>query len=387
MTRTLIAVNAGSSTLKFAAYRLEDGLLQVKGHIDHFGQPGTSLSLWNNQHELLDRHDLEGASQAEAVGLMISELNKFGLHADTVVHRVVHGGREYHNATLLTDQVLADLRALTPLAPLHQPASMAGIEAFGAVDRQLVQLACFDTAFHAHQPDVAIRFGLARHWHEEGVRRYGFHGLSYAAIARQFADIGLQDSKVVVCHLGNGASACAIQAGKSVASSMGFSAIDGLMMGTRPGYLDPEVVLYWVEHEGMSVAAIRNELYKKSGLLGVSGLSADMRTLLESDNPEAHEAVQLFCYRVSREVGSLAMAMQGIDAIVFTAGIGEHSAPVREAILRKVAWLGFEVDVEANQRQESRLTTHSSIKQAFMLETDEEGEMARQAAEWLKQNG
>ncbi|MEO3961764.1 hypothetical protein [Chromobacterium piscinae] len=215
------------------------------------------------------------------------------------------------------------------------------------------------------------------------MRRYGFHGLSYAAIARRLPEIGLAHGKVVVCHLGSGASACAIESGKSVASSMGFSAVDGLMMGSRPGYIDPEVILYWQEHEGMGVKDVRRELYKNSGLLGVSGVSADMRELLASELPEAREAVELFCYRAAREAASLAAAMRGLDGLVFTAGIGEHSAEVRARILQQLSWLGFELDHAANLAHARRLTAAGSRLPAYVLPTDEEGEMARQAARLL----
>ena len=380
MIKALIAVNAGSSTLKFRAYAMEGGALLMRGLIDHFGLPHTSLSLHDTLHQQLEERELGDDSREAAVAAMINTLADHGIAVTAVVHRVVHGGSRFHQITRLDESVCQALDDYVPLAPLHQPVSLQVIEAFRTVDAALLQLACFDTAFHASQPEVATRFGIARHWHEEGVRRYGFHGLSYASISRRLPELALAGSKVVVCHLGSGSSACAIEHGQSAASSMGFSAVDGLMMGTRPGYLDPEVVLYWMEHEGMGVSEVRRELYKNSGLLGVSGgLSADMRELLASPLPAAREAVELFCYRIVREIASLAAAMKGLDAIIFTAGIGEHSAEVRGRVLGQLAWLGFEINHAANLAHARQLTTAESQHHAYVLDTDEEGEMARQA--------
>lgn len=386
MIKALIAVNAGSSTLKFRAYAMEGGALLMRGLIDHFGQPHTSLSLHDTLHQQLEERELGDDSREAAVAAMINTLAGHGIAVTAVVHRVVHGGSRFHQITRLDESVCQALDDYVPLAPLHQPVSLQVIEAFRTVDAGLLQLACFDTAFHASQPEVATRFGIARHWHEEGVRRYGFHGLSYASISRRLPELKLAERKVVVCHLGSGSSACAIEHGQSVASSMGFSAVDGLMMGTRPGYLDPEVVLYWMEHEGMGVREVRRELYKNSGLLGVSGgLSADMRELLASPLPTAREAVELYCYRIVREIASLAAAMKGLDAIIFTAGIGEHSAEVRGRVLGQLGWLGFAIDHAANLAHARKLTTADSQHHAYVLDTDEEGEMARQAFDLLKQ--
>ena len=382
MIRALLAVNAGSATLKFRAYALDEAgtPLLMRGMIDRFGQAGALLQLADAQGKPLEDRKLAEDGREATIAAMINTLADHGLAAGKVVHRVVHGGGRFTACTPLNEAACAELAEFIPLAPLHQPVSLHVIEAFRAVDPGLPQLACFDTAFHADQPEVATRFGIARHWHQEGVRRYGFHGLSYASISRKLPALGLADARVVVCHLGSGASACAIQQGRSVASSMGFSAVDGLMMGTRPGYLDPEVVLYWMEHEGMGVADVRRELYKNSGLLGVSGgISSDMRDLLASPLPAAREAVELFCYRTTREIASLAAAMKGLDAVVFTAGVGEHSAEVRGRVLSQLGWLGFELDHVANLSHYRQLTTAASQRHAYVLATDEEGEMARQA--------
>jgi acetate kinase len=379
MSRVLIAVNAGSSTLKFRAYQSDGQTLLLQGLIDRFGSADAVVHIRDDKSEP-SSHQLAQAGREAGVSAMLEALAQRGLRPVGVVHRVVHGGSRYSQATPITTEVRTHLQSLIPLAPLHQPASLAVIDAFSRLDSTLPQLACFDTAFHAQQAEHATRFAIARHWHDEGVRRYGFHGLSYAAITRRLPEIGLAAARVVVCHLGSGSSACAIHGGRSIASSMGLSALDGLMMGTRPGSLDPEVVLYWQEKHGMSIAEVRDELYKRSGLLGVSGLSADMRELLASDMPQAGVAIDLYCWRAAREVASLATAMGGLDALVFTAGIGEHSADIRARILERLAWLGFATDSVANMAHQTRLTTAASARHAYVLATDEEGEMAREAA-------
>ncbi|MGL6070306.1 acetate/propionate family kinase [Craterilacuibacter sp.] len=379
MSSALIAVNAGSSTLKFRAYQTDGQTLLLQGLIDRFGSAEAVINIRDDQGQP-SSHKLEQAGREAGVSAMLDALSLRKIKPIGVVHRVVHGGSRYQQAIPITTEVRTHLQSLIPLAPLHQPASLAVIDAFSRLDAALPQLACFDTAFHAQQPEHATRFAIARHWHDEGLRRYGFHGLSYAAITRRLPEIGLADARVVVCHLGSGSSACAIHGGRSIASSMGLSALDGLMMGTRPGILDPEVVLYWQEKHGMSIADVRDELYKRSGLLGVSALSADMRVLLASDTLEAGEAVELYCWRAAREVSSLATAMGGLDAVVFTAGIGEHSAEVRARILERLGWLGFATDSVANMAHQTRLTTPSSTRHAYVLATDEEGEMAREAA-------
>ena len=381
MGKALIAINAGSATLKFRAYQPDGVQLLARGLVDRFGAAGASLELDYGGRQT--RVTLAGSGRDEAVAAVLNVLADKGLKAVAVAHRVVHGGDRYTSPVVLTPDVVDHLAELIPLAPLHQPASLGVMSAFARLDRQLTQIACFDTAFHCGQPEVATRFGIARHWHEQGIRRYGFHGLSYASIARRLGDMALASQRVVVCHLGSGASACAIHDGRSIASSMGFSAVDGLMMGTRPGNLDPEVVLYWLEHEGMDIAQVRQELYKHSGLLGVSGLSADMRELLASKEPAAKEAIELFCYRAAREVASLATAMKGLDAVVFTAGIGERSPEIRARILKQLSWLGFEVDLAANLARSQRITTPHSTRHAYVIATDEEGEMAREAAALL----
>jgi acetate kinase len=296
-------------------------------------------------------------------------------------HRVVHGGADFTAPVRVDAAVLAALDALVPLAPLHQPHNLAAIRAVSAAAPDLPQVACFDTAFHATIPAVAQAFALPRTLAAEGIRRYGFHGLSYEAIAARLPEVlgPRADGRVIVAHLGNGASLCAMRGRASVASTMGFTALDGLMMGTRTGTIDPGVLLHLMEAKGWDAARLGRLLYKESGLLGVSGLSSDMRALLASDAPEAAEAVALFVYRAVREIGSLAAALGGLDALVFTAGIGEHAAPVRAAIVAGCAWLGLTLDTAANAAGGPRISGPGPAS-AWVVPTDEEGVIARATA-------
>lgn len=390
MSATLLVLNAGSATLKFEFFGLGGAEPRplARGLIDGIGKASARLTLHaaDGGHALFE-DALVAGEHHHALQAVFDCAARHDWQLAAVAHRVVHGGTRFHGATRLDAEAIADLRALVPLAPLHQPVSLAAIDTIAELAPAIPQIACFDTAFHATQDPLATRFGIASHWHDDGVRRYSFHGLSYAAIARQLpAVLGQEeaDKRVVVLHLGSGSSACALYRRRSVATSMGFSAVEGLMMGTRPGNLDPEVVLYWQEHEGMSVAEVRAELYKRSGLLGVSGgISADMRELLASDAPAAATAVDLYCYRAAREVGALAVQAGGLDHIVFTAGIGEKSAAVREKILTRLAWLGFAIEPDANTRNAPRISRDTSLGHAWVIRTDEEGQMAREAAALL----
>ena len=314
MTHAVLVVNAGSATVKYALY---SATLECMLH-------GTE----------------EGADHAV---MLTKVLQRVQCH-DVVAagHRVVHGGDRYTAPMRINPAVLDQLDALSPLAPLHQPHNLAGIRAVLAQRPGLPQVACFDTAFHQTQPEVARRFALPRALHEAGVKRYGFHGLSYEYIAGKLATIAgyRPDWKVIVAHLGNGASMCAMQGGRSIASSMGFTAVEGLMMGTRSGAIDPGVLLYLMDEKGLSSRDLARLLYKESGLLGVSGISHDMRALLASSDPNAQAAIELFVYRIVREAGSLAAALGGLDALVFTGGIGEHAEPVRAAVCSHLRWLG-----------------------------------------------
>ncbi len=329
MTEAVLVLNAGSATLKYALY---------------------SESL-----ECLARGLEEGASHDVMLARILSDVEAKKMRIAAAGHRVVHGGDKYALPVLLDASVMQELEALCPLAPLHQPHNLAGIRAVAAQRQELPQIACFDTAFHQAQPELARMFALPKCLREAGVKRYGFHGLSYEYIARKLSGekFFVRNRRTIVAHLGNGSSLCALLRGKSIASTMGFTALDGLMMGTRSGSIDPGVLLYLMEERGMTAPGIAELLYKRSGLLGVSGISGDMRTLLASKASEAKRAIDLYVYRAAREIGSLAAALGGLDALVFTGGIGEHAGPVREAIVEQSRWLGaFAVAVVPTNEEE-----------------------------------
>jgi acetate kinase len=300
-------------------------------------------------------------------------------------HRVVHGGDRYAQPLRIGPEVMAELHRLVPLAPLHQPHNLAAIEALAAERPDLPQVGCFDTAFHRTQPDIAQVFAVPRWLTAEGVKRYGFHGLSYEYIADVLPrHLGAAaEGRVVVAHLGNGASMCAMKGRRCVATTMAFTPIEGLMMGTRTGSIDPGVLLYLLQEKKMDAAAVTDLLNKKSGLLGVSEIASDMRTLLESEDPRAGEAVDLFVYRIAREVGSLAAAIEGLDALVFTGGIGEHAVPVREMVCEASAWLGVDLDPEANARGGPCISRPGSRASAWVIPTNEELMIARHTTRLL----
>lgn len=341
----ILVLNAGSSTLKYALY---DAQALPSGEAKT-GADANAATRAISALPALRRGKLEhDGSLADFCAHLRGLLDELGdIRISAVGHRVVHGGSDYGAPVVLDDTHIAALRRLIPLAPLHQPHNLAGIDAITRLLPDAPQVACFDTAFHHDQPEVAQRLGLTRELHEAGVRRYGFHGLSYEYIAAQLpAHLGdTADGRVIVAHLGSGASLCAMRERRSVATTMGFSTLDGLLMSTRCGNLDPGVLLYLLQERCMDAAAIADLLYHRAGLLGVSGLSGDMRTLLASDTDEAKTAVELFCYRAQREIGSLAAALGGLDALVFTGGIGEHAHAVRERIAGGLKWLGAALTV------------------------------------------
>ncbi len=384
MTQQILVINAGSSSIKFSVFESEtDGSLTPGAH----GQvEGIGTSSWleiadASGHRLAD----EPVTRNDHLGAIAALHEWFEAHRDSeatfsgVGHRVVHGGSTYAEPVLIDDRVIGTLEVLVPLAPLHQPHHIAAIRAIRAILPALPQVACFDTAFHRSQLPMAQEFALPRELTAKGVRRYGFHGLSYEYIVSMLPQVAPEcaGGKLVVAHLGNGASMCAIDRGRSVASTMGFTAVDGLPMGTRTGALDPGVILYLLQHEGMNADAIQKLIYERSGLLGVSGLSSDMRTLLASDLPAAKEAVALFVYRIGRELGSLAAALGGLDAVVFTAGIGEHAAAIRAQVCRDAKWLGVILDDAANRAGGPRISQAGSRASAWVIPTDENLMIAR----------
>ena len=386
MAADAIAVlNAGSSSLKSSLFALAgDGLvLQWSGEIEGLGTARARFEATDDAGRVVGEHawpEGEAPDHEAAVRHLIGFLRDSGGPQPIAVgHRVVHGGTQYAEPVRVDDDVLSALAELVPLAPLHQPHNLAPIRAIAKQAPGLVQVACFDTAFHRTQPALAQAFALPASITDRGVRRYGFHGLSYEYIAQALPGVDARAARgrVVVAHLGNGASMCGLLDGHSVATTMGFTAVEGLMMGTRTGSLDPGVVLYLMDELGMDARAVERLIYRESGLLGVSGVSSDMRTLLASDEPRAKFAVDLFCYRASRELGSLAAALGGLDALVFTGGIGEHAAPVRAAIVDAAAWLGLELDPSANARDAQRITTPDSDAHAYVIPTNEELMIAR----------
>ena len=387
MKQGILTINAGSSSIKFALFPLDHPIspeAEVSGQIDGIGAEITKMVAKNKAGERIADQLLEGGkvSHAQAFDALLKWFT--ASHANwqivAVGHRVVHGGERYSKPTLIDDTVLGHLQSFIPLAPLHEPHNVAGIIALQALLPSVPQIACFDTAFHRSQPEVAQTFGLPRQITAEGIKRYGFHGLSYEYIARALPQhSGRATGRVVVAHLGNGASMAAMVDRKCVATTLGFSTIDGLVMGTRCGNLDPGVILHLMETKNLSVKDMTRMLYKESGLLGVSGLSQDMRTLLASDKPEADEAVNLFCYRIARELGSLAAAAGGLDALVFTGGIGEHAAEVRRRVCLQSEWLGIRVNPEANARHELRISAGNSSVDVLVIPTNEEWMMAHHA--------
>ena len=387
MKQGILTINAGSSSIKFALFSLDHPIspeAEVSGQIDGIGAETTKMVAKNRAGERIADQVLEGGkvSHAQAFDALLKWFT--ASHANwqivAVGHRVVHGGERYSKPTLIDDVVLGHLQSFIPLAPLHEPHNVAGIIALQALLPTVPQIACFDTAFHRSQPDVAQTFGLPRNITAEGIKRYGFHGLSYEYIARALPQhSGRATGRVVVAHLGNGASMAAMVDRKCVATTLGFSTIDGLVMGTRCGNLDPGVILHLMETKNLSVKDMTKMLYKESGLLGVSGLSQDMRTLLASDKPEAAEAVNLFCYRIARELGSLAAAAGGLDALVFTGGIGEHAAEVRRRVCLQAEWLGIRVNPEANARHDVFISAGNSSVDVLVIPTNEEWMMAHHA--------
>ena len=385
MDDVILVLNAGSSSIKFSLFVIRAGELKLKlrGQIEGIYSAPRFIAKDAAGTEIGSRTWDEGARLGHdgAMDYLIEFLrtHQGNNRLVAVGHRVVHGGVEFAQPTLINAEVEAKLEKLVPLAPLHQPHNLAPIRIVSQRSPEMPQVACFDTAFHRAQPEVAQTFALPSNITERGVRRYGFHGLSYEYIAGVFSHFEPKaaSGRVVVAHLGNGASMCALRACKSVASTMGFTALDGLPMGTRCGSLDPGVMLYLMDELRMDARAIEKLIYNQSGLLGVSGVSSDMRGLLDSPDPRARFAVDLFIYRIGRELGSLAAALGGLDALVFTAGIGEHAAVVRDRVCRDAAWLGVELDAAANQDGGPRISTTSSRVSVWMIPTNEELMIAR----------
>jgi acetate kinase len=383
MTKGYVCINAGSSSIKFAVYAEQDAdLVQTgRGAVDGGGDCPRLLA-WAPDGTLVQETALAaGADYGAQLGAVIEwvESHLAPARLAAIGHRVVHGGNAHAGPALVTQALLAELKALAPLAPLHQPHNVAGMEAMAHLHPGLPQVACFDTAFHLGNPRIARLYGLPRAFADEGMLRYGFHGLSYTHIADALpASEPRAGGRVVVAHLGSGASMCAMVDGRSVATSMGFSALDGLPMATRCGALDPGLVLHLLRTKGMTADALERLLYRDSGMLGLSGISGDMRTLLASPAPAAREAVDVFVYRIARELGSLAAAAGGLDVLVFTGGIGEHAADIRARVCEQAAWLGVRLDADANAAGGPRLHAPDSAVAVWALPADEEAVIARE---------
>jgi acetate kinase len=380
-----LVLNAGSSSLKFCVFQRPDGQnwrLEARGQIEGIGT-SPRLTVKDSEgrklaDDTLDETVRDGGAAIESLAVWLR--SKYGgSRVLGVGHRVVHGGAKFSTPTVVTKEVLADLHKLVPLAPLHQPYNLAAIEAVFERLPDVPQVACFDTSFHRTHSPVADLIPLPRDVREAGVQKYGFHGLSYEFIASVLPEAAPEIAKrrVIVAHLGSGASLCAMNDGKSVDTTMGFTAVDGLCMGTRPGSIDPGVVLFLFQNLELSPKDVETVLYKKSGLVAISGISNDMRDLLGKSEPEARLAVDYFVFRVAKEIGALAAVLGGIDGLVFTAGIGENSPEIRRRICEASAWLGVELDSEANAAKGPRISTRQSKVSAWVIPTNEELMIAR----------
>jgi acetate kinase len=392
MSDAILTLNAGSSSVKFALYADQpdttDLTVLADGQVDRIGEAPHLTVREAGGNTAIDRALPKGLDFSALLQLVLDwiEAHTASLRLVAAGHRVVHGGADFAAPVLINEEILTQLAALTPLAPLHQPHNLAAIRALAKTSPELPQVACFDTGFHVTNTARATSYALPRALTDEGVRRYGFHGLSYEYIATVLPYYlgAAAEGRVVVAHLGHGASMCALKGRKSVTSTMGMTALDGLPMGERCGAIDPGVLLFLMKEKGMGYDELTELLYHRSGLLGVSGISGDMRRLLASPAPQAREAVEMFIYRIGRHLGSLTAALGGLDALIFTGGIGEHAAAVREGVCRNSAWLGIMLDAAANAEGGPRISAPGSKLPVFLIPTDEALMIARHSAAVLK---
>ena len=387
MTGAILSINSGSSSIKFGLFETCDGKLRhaAGGKLEKIGI-SPRLEVRDRAGDVIATREWVGEAQLTHAALLEDLFGWAQEHLPhrpiaAVGHRVVHGGTDFTAPVLVDAATLQQLEGLGALAPLHQPHNLAAIRAIARLAPGLPQVACFDTAFHAAMPDVATRLPIPRKYGEQGIRRYGFHGLSYEYIAQalQEAHPALAGGRVIVAHLGNGASMCAMHGGRSVDTTMGFTALDGLVMGTRSGALDPGVVLHLVQHMGLSAAEAEAMLYRESGLLGLSDLSSDMRTLHASDDPYAAQALESFAWSAARQAAGLCASLGGLDTLVFTAGIGENDAAMRAAIVDRLGWLGTVLDEDANRRHAAVISSAQSKVSVLVIPTDEEVMIVRHA--------
>ena len=390
MAQCIAVVNAGSSSVKFGFYDSEgEETLLLRGAVEQIGVSPTLTASDGDGNDLVELNwPAEGFGHAQAMGAILEvarEQLPVGSTVNGVGHRVVHGGTRFAAPVEVTPEIILELEKLSPLAPLHQPHNLGPIKGIAQNAPHIRQVACFDTAFHQTQPHLAQAFALPRELSDAGIKRYGFHGLSYDYVSARLKEVAPDhaDKRIIIAHLGNGASICAIHQGRSVATTMGFTAVEGLVMGTRCGSIDPGVLIYLMDEHGMDARALESLVYKKCGLLGVSGISSDMRTLRASDDPRAREAIDLFIYRIVREIGSLAAALGGLDGLVFTGGIGQRDAKTRREVAAGCAWLGAELDEARNDGKEGLISAEGSRLPMWVVQTDEERVIAQQTAEVL----
>jgi acetate kinase len=390
MSDAVLVLNAGSSSIKFGLFDISgtEPHLLCKGLLDeHQANPGFSVIDADGNH-LFEKRRAPADDNGKALLADILNWSNDYLGRGTLAavgHRVVHGGRDFKGPAEVTDKTIEAMDALTPLAPLHQPRCLSPMQAIKSTRPDLIQIACFDTAFHHGLGPPVSRFAIPRRFEEMGIRRYGFHGLSFEFIANRLAEISpiLAGKRTVAAHLGNGASLCAIRNGISLDTTMGLTPLDGLMMGTRSGDIDPGVLLY-LQQQGMSLNELEQLLYEESGLLGVSGLSSDMRVLLASDDPRAADAIELFTFRAAREVAAMASTLGGLECLVFTGGIGEHSAEARKRICERLQWLGVTIDHSANDRSRECIDAENSRVEVRVIPTSEETMIARHCSKMLR---
>ncbi|AAU03514.1 acetate/propionate family kinase [Rickettsia typhi] len=385
MKDVILIANAGSSSLKISIFGIQNKKVKDKIYNIFLEKNNNKILFYINQ-----KQESAISIKDNAIEMMINLFEEWwtkqsALNLIATGHRIVHGGKNFNKPVIVNEKIIKELRVLIPLSPLHQPYNLQVLDLFFQKYKDISHIICFDTSFHYTNPPITKAFGLPKQYYDKGIMRYGFHGLSYQYVSSHFKEITMEDlpTKTIIAHLGSGSSLCAIKNGLSLTSSMGFSVLDGVMMATRTGNLDPGVVLYLINHEKMTMKEITELLYKKSGLLGISGESSDMRTLITNNSHDSKFAVELFVYRIVLEIGKLIAALEGIDCIIFTAGIGQNSAVIREMISGKLSWLGIKIDYGKNQKNEHRISTKGSKVKVFVVPTNEELIIAEEVMKFL----
>ncbi|ADE29618.1 acetate/propionate family kinase [Rickettsia prowazekii] len=385
MKDVILIANAGSSSLKISIFAIQNKRVNDKIYNIFLEKNNNKILFYINQQK-----ESTTSIKDDPIEMMINLFEEWwkkqsALNLIATGHRIVHGGKNFNKPVVVNKKVIKELRVLIPLSPLHQPYNLQVLDLFFQKYKAISHIICFDTSFHCTNSPITKAFGLPKQYYDKGIMRYGFHGLSYQYVSSHFKEITMEDlpPKAIIAHLGSGSSLCAIKNGLSLTSSMGFSVLDGVMMATRPGNLDPGVVLYLINNEKMTINEITELLYKKSGLLGMSGESSDMRTLIASNSHDSKFAVDLFVYRIVLEIGKLIAALEGIDCLIFTAGVGQNSPVIREMISKKLSWLGIKIDYEKNQKNEHRISTKGSKIKVFVVPTNEELIIAEEVMKFL----